>query len=82
MVLGASNDPVEKNRAFREKFGLTFPLLCDPGGKVLAAYGVLKPDGSSAARSTFLIGADGRILRVWEKVKVDGHVQEVLRALP
>ena len=61
-MLGISLDGVEQNRAFAEKFGYGFPLLCDTDREVALAYGaVASADDQYAARYTFVIGADGVI---------------------
>lgn len=71
-----------KNRAFRTKNSLPYPLLCDPEGKMIEAFGALKPDRSAAKRTTFLVGPDGKVLKIWEKVKIAGHAKEVAEAIP
>lgn len=87
VVLGISADTPASHARFRDKFQLTFPLLSDPGAKVAEAYGVWKQKllyGRSflgIERTTFLIDEQGRIAHVFSKVKVDGHVDEVLTAL-
>ncbi|MFW8593238.1 peroxiredoxin [Cribrihabitans neustonicus] len=85
-VFGISKDSLAKHRKFAAKHGLAVPLLSDAEGTVCEDYGVWqekKMYGKTfwgIERSTFLIGADGRIARIWRKVKVDGHVEEVLEA--
>ena len=70
------------------KYGLAFPLLGDESHAMLEAYGVWTQKSMygrsymGVERSTFLIGKDGRIARIWRKVKVDGHAREVLAAAP
>ncbi|MCR4288393.1 MAG: peroxiredoxin [Deltaproteobacteria bacterium] len=87
MVLGVSPDTIESHKGFQEKHGLPFPLLSDPGKTTAAeynAYGEKESFGKTVKgiiRSTFLIGEDGRIKRLWRDVKVAGHVDEVLSAL-
>lgn len=86
-VLGLSRDSVAKHDRFVARHGLSVPLLADEDGKVCEAYGVWvekKNYGRSymgIERSTFLIAADGRIARVWRKVRVAGHVEAVLEAV-
>lgn len=81
VILGVSPDDVTSHRAFREKFELTFPLLADVERTVAAAYGVLIDrvvNGvtvKAIQRSTFLIGADGTIERVWRGVTAQGHAE-------
>jgi peroxiredoxin Q/BCP len=85
--LGISADSVAAQKKFRDKFNLNMPLLCDPKKKVVAAYGVYKEKNMygkkvmGIERTTFIIGKDGTIRKVFPKVKVDGHTEEVLAAL-
>jgi thioredoxin-dependent peroxiredoxin len=85
-ILGVSADPVEKQGKFKKKHGLTVDLLSDETHKMLEAYRVWGKKSlygrtfMGITRATFLIGADGRIARIWPKVKVDGHAAEVLAA--
>ena len=85
-VIGMSPDPVKKHDKFREKHGLETVLVSDEEKQALSAYGVWVEKSMygrkymGVERSTFLIGADGRILKAWRKVKVPGHVGEVLAA--
>ena len=86
-IFGVSRDSEQSHAMFSDKYGLPFPLLADVDGKLSAAYGVWKEKSlygrkfMGIERSTFLIGPDGRIKCAWRKVKVGGHVQEVLAAL-
>ena len=86
-VFGISKDSVKKHDNFVEKHALTTPLLSDAEGTTCEDYGVWKEKKMygktfwGIERSTFLIGADGTIKLVWPKVKVDGHVDEVLAAV-
>lgn len=86
-VIGMSPDPVKKHLKFQEKHGLTVPLVADEEHTALAAYGVWQEKSMygkiymGVERSTFLIGRDGKILKIWRKVKVKGHVDEVLQAV-
>ena len=86
-VFGVSRDSVAKHDKFVAKHGLTTPLLSDADGTVCEDYGVWvekKMYGKTSMgieRSTFLIDAEGKIVRIWRKVKVDGHVDEVLEAV-
>ena len=85
-VLGVSADPVKAQDAFKAKHDLTIPLASDEKHGMLEAYGVWGEKSMygrtfmGVARMTFLIDRDGRIARVWPKVKVDGHAEEVLAA--
>ncbi len=86
-VFGISRDTVAKHDKFVAKHGLTTPLLSDEGSTVCEDYGVWVEKNMygrksmGIERSTFLIDAKGRIARVWRKVKVPGHVDEVLDAV-
>lgn len=85
-VLGVSPDPIDAVTQFARKFNLTFPLLADADHKVCEAYGVWVQKSMygktymGAARTTFII-KDGKIAKVFEKVKPEGHEKEVLAAL-
>lgn len=86
-VVGVSTDSVASHDKFRDKHSIGVILASDETAQTCDAYGVWvqkKMYGKTfpgIERSTFLIGADGRILRVWRKVKVPGHVAEVLEAV-
>jgi thioredoxin-dependent peroxiredoxin len=85
-VLGVSADPVAAQDKFKKKHELDIALLSDEAHKMLEAYGVWGQKSMygktfmGITRATFLLGADGRIARIWPKVKVDGHAEEVLAA--
>lgn len=87
VILGISPDTSKSHAKFKDKFNLPFTLLADEGHKVAEAFGVWGPkkfmgkqyDG--VYRTTFLIGPQGDILRVFENVKPDGHSAQVLEAL-
>lgn len=85
-VFGISRDTVAKHAKFRTKHGLGVPLLSDEDGAVCEAYGVWVEKqmyGRSymgIERTTFLIDGAGTVARVWNKVKVKGHADEVLQA--
>jgi peroxiredoxin Q/BCP len=87
VVLGISKDTIKKHVNFIEKFQLPFILLSDAEGKVCEDYGVWKlkkmagKEYMGIERSTFLIDKEGFILKEWRKVKVAGHVEEVLQFL-
>ena len=87
VVLGISADSVESHRKFKAKQGLNFPLLSDPERKALDAYGVWQEKSLygrkflGIVRTTFLIDGEGKIAKVFPKVKVNGHVDEVLASL-
>ena len=86
-MLGISADSPERQKKFKEKYDLPFTLLADTDRKVCEEYGVLKEKNMygkksfGIERTTFLIGPDGKIARIFPRVKVDGHVEEVLAAL-
>ncbi len=83
-VVGISADKAAKHQAFREKYGLTFPLLTDADHAVGEAYGawgektMYGKKVTGVIRSTFLIEADGTVARAWYSVKADGHAAKVL----
>jgi peroxiredoxin Q/BCP len=85
-ILGVSPDPVASHDRFRAKYGLTLPLASDEEKRTLEAYGVWAEKSMygrrymGVERTTFLIDANGRIARVWPKVKVPGHAEDVLTA--
>ena len=85
-VLGVSADPVAAQDKFKAKYRLTIPLASDETHAMLTAYGVWGEKSMygrtfmGIIRTTFLIGPDGRIARVWNKVRVPGHAEEVLAA--
>jgi peroxiredoxin Q/BCP len=85
-VVGVSADPVKKQDAFKAKHSLATPLASDESHETLTAYGVWGEKSMYGRkymginRTTVLIGPDGRIARVWPKVKIAGHADEVLAA--
>lgn len=83
VILGVSVDTAESHKEFCTKEGLNFKLLSDPEAKVSTDYGsVMEYNGAKlSARNTFIINPQGKIARVFEKVKVGGHSDEVLAAL-
>lgn len=87
VVLGVSTDKVKSHDRFVKKFRLPFTLLADDDKNIVNAYGVWGPKTffgikyTGTSRVTFLIGPDGRIKRIWPKVKPAEHVAEVLAAL-
>ena len=86
-VIGVSRDTVASHDKFKKKFGLTFPLASDEDGTVSEAYGTWVEKSMygrkymGIERSTFLIDAKGVIQKVWRKVKVPGHAEDVLNAV-
>ena len=87
VILGVSTDPVKAHDKFVEKFKLPFTLLADEDKKIVMAYGVwgeksfMGRNYQGTHRVTFLIGPDGKIKRIWPKVKPEEHAKEVLASL-
>ncbi len=86
-IYGISKDSLSSHAEFREKEGLTFDLLSDADSDVSERYGVWKErkmygkSNMGIERTTFVIDPEGRVARVFPKVKVDGHAEEVLAAV-
>ncbi|RKR06662.1 peroxiredoxin Q/BCP [Kushneria sinocarnis] len=86
VIHGVSRDSVRKHENFRAKQGFPFELISDPDERLCRAFDVIKTkklygrEHEGIERSTFLIDATGRIARVWRKVRVEGHAEEVLAA--
>lgn len=80
VVLGVSKDDVASHQKFTEKFNLPFPLLADPDGSIIKAYGV---EGSSgyAQRVTYVIDGTGKIIHVDANVNTSNHANDVLAAI-
>ncbi len=85
VVLAISVDPLASHKEFQAKYSLPFPLLSDNAKRTVKKYGVWQWNKQRKAygtvRSTFLIGPDGRILKVWSPVTVEGHAEEILKSL-
>jgi len=87
VVLGVSTDPIESHNKFRDKHQLNFPLLSDQTADVAKMYGVWKEKNFyghrkwGVARTTYWIGADGRIKKIWKKVDTAKHAEDVLAEL-
>jgi peroxiredoxin Q/BCP len=87
VIVGVSPDSLRSHQGFRTKYNLPFLLLSDPDRKVSEAYGVFKEKKmygktvKGIERSTFLIDENGKIVKDMRKVKVKGHVDEVLTLL-
>jgi thioredoxin-dependent peroxiredoxin len=79
--VGISADKPATQLKFVEKFGLTFPVIPDTEKDIIDAYGAREVLGVTAKRTTFLIGPDGTIRRIWRNVKVEGHAEEVLSTI-
>jgi peroxiredoxin Q/BCP len=86
-VIGVSRDSVAAQAKFKTKYELPFPLLADTESKLCDAFGVIVEKNMygkkslGIQRSTFIADAAGRITKVWPKVSVEGHAQEVLKSL-
>lgn len=87
VVLGVSPDSVASHEKFQTKFELTFPLLADEDHALAEKYGAWREKNMygkksmGVQRSTFLIDPQGKVIKIWKKVSVDGHVDAVLEAL-
>lgn len=87
VILGVSPDPVAKHQKFKEKYDLPFPLLSDEEKKVLEKYGVWQEKSMygrkymGVVRTTVVIDEKGRVMKIFPKVKVKGHVEEVKKVL-
>jgi len=85
-VIGVSRDPMKSHEKFIGKYNLAVPLVSDEDGGISEAFGTWVEKSMygrkymGMERATFLIGADGRVLKVWRKVKVPKHAEEVLKA--
>lgn len=87
VVLGISRDTVKAQKKFQQKFALPYPLLADADQMLVKRWDLVKPKTmygklvSGVERTTYLIGADGKLLHVFAKVKPEGHAEEVLARL-
>ena len=87
VILGVSPDTPKAQKKFQDKYDLPFSLLADEDKKVAVAYGVLQEKNMygkrvmGIARTTFIIGPDGKIQHIFPKVKAEGHAEEVLAYL-
>ena len=85
-VVGVSRDPMKKHEKFIDKYSLAVPLASDEDGRISDAFGTWVEKSMygrkymGMERATYLIGADGRVLKAWRKVKVPKHAEEVLKA--
>lgn len=86
-MLGVSRDSVAAQAKFREAQDLPYTLLADTESEICDAFGVIVEKNMygkksmGIQRSTFLVGADGKISKVWPKVSIDGHADEVLKSI-
>ncbi len=87
MILGVSPDSVESHKKFADKYKLPFTLLADENKEVVEKYGVWKEKNMygrkymGVVRTTFIIDGDGKIKKIFSKVKVPNHNKEVMEAL-
>jgi len=85
-VVGVSRDPMKKHEKFIDKYQLAVPLASDEDGRISDAFGTWVEKSMygrkymGMERATFLIDAEGKVVRAWRKVKVPGHAEEVLRS--
>jgi peroxiredoxin Q/BCP len=85
-ILGLSRDPMKKHEKFIGKYALAVPLISDEDGRISDAFGTWVEKSMygrkymGMERSTFLIGADGKVMKVWRKVSVTGHADDVMKA--
>ena len=86
-VIGVSRDPMKKHEKFIDKYSLAVPLASDEDGRISDAFGTWVQKSMYGRkymgmdRATYLISADGKVVKAWRKVKVPGHAQEVLEAV-
>lgn len=77
----ASCDPVEKNTDFAKSLSVDYPILSDPDGKIAKAYGIYNAERNAAARVTFIISKEGKILAIDKSVKTESHAADVAAKL-
>ena len=86
-IFGVSKDSLKSHDGFKDKFNFPFELISDPNEKICKLFDVIKEKSMygkkymGIERSTFLIGPDGKLLKEWRKVKVKGHVEEVISSI-
>ena len=84
VILGVSRDSIKSHCNFIQKYNLAFNLISDEDGEICSVYGVLKEKSMfgkkyiGIERSTFLIDKRGNILKIWQPVKINGHIDEIL----
>lgn len=87
IIIGVSKDSVERHQKFKEKYKLNFPLLADTEGELCKLYDVIKEKSMygrkfmGIERTTFVISPEGKIEKIYNKVKVAGHVKSVLEEI-
>ena len=85
IILGVSKDPIKSHLKFKEKYALPFPLLADEDMRINQAYGVWKEKSLYGRKymgtelTTVIIGPDGKVKKIYSKVKVAGHVEQILK---
>jgi peroxiredoxin Q/BCP len=80
-IVGVSLDSVDSHKKFAAKYSLSFPLISDKAKRIAKTYGVLRETGASTNRMTFLIDHKGKVAKIFLKVDVTKHTQEVVAAL-
>lgn len=80
-IVGVSTQTVDSHKRFSTNNELPFPLVSDADLQISTAYGVLKENGKTAERATFLIDKKGKIRRVWPRVSITGHAGEIISAI-
>ena len=80
-IIGVSLDSIQSHSKFASKYGLSFPLISDKDKRIANAYGALKDTGTSTNRVTFVIDKTGKVAKVFPKVDVTKHTEEVVSAL-
>ena len=87
-IVGVSRDSVESHRRFKTRYKIPFKLIADVDSKLCDAFGVIVEKNNfgkisrGLQRSTFLFDKDGKIIKEWPKVSVEGHAQEVYASIP
>jgi peroxiredoxin Q/BCP len=87
VVLGVSPDSLESHRKFKQKYGLPFRLLSDEGHRLADAFGIWKQKSMyglkfmGVERTTVIVDRNGKVARIFPKVKIPGHVEEVEKAV-
>ncbi len=80
-IVGVSLDSIQSHDKFAKKYSLTFPLISDKDKRIAKAYGVLRDIGVSTNRVTFIIDTNGKVAKIFPKVDVTKHTEEVVSAL-
>lgn len=87
-IVGVSRDSVESHQRFKARYEIPFPLIADVDSRLCDAFGVIVEKNNfgkvsrGVQRSTFLFDANGKVIRDWPKVSVQGHAQEVYASIP